>query len=134
MTTARSFATRTLLAYRRIVIITTTITAALYSVFVLYPGYASGIYRLSDTQIEWFDIDPPLIGQGGPVALAILAFVLIYLIAVPLQFINLLTLISRKDGLSIEQKVFWLVITIELWLALYVTGPAAGAIATWAFD
>jgi hypothetical protein len=125
---------RFLIAYRRIVLVGTIVASLLYSLFVLFPAYSSGIYRLSETQIERFTIDIPMIEQSE-VAFFLLIFssVAIFII-IPLQFINLLTLLSRRDGLSIEQKVFWLVMTIELWLMLYVTRPAASAIAMWAID
>jgi hypothetical protein len=56
---------RWLVAYRRIVIVMMAITAALYSVFVVYPAYSSGIYRLSTTQIERFSIDIPMLEYTG---------------------------------------------------------------------
>src|SRR5262245_19101270 len=125
---------RILLAYRRIVLVGTIAMSLLYSVFVLFPAYSSGIYRLSETQIERFDIDPPMLEESEVAIVLLIISSLAILIIVPLQLINLLTLLSRSDGLSLEQKVFWLAITIELWLALYVTWPAANAIATWAID
>ena len=134
MTTAQSYTSRLLVAYRRIVIVSMIVTAVLYSAFVLYPAYSTGIYRLSDEQIERFSIHIPMLENSGLALSPALILFFTFFITVPLSVIQLLALLSRRDGLSREQKVFWLVITLELWLALYVTLPAAGAIATWAFD
>ncbi|HET9221916.1 MAG TPA: hypothetical protein VFO07_05395, partial [Roseiflexaceae bacterium] len=65
MTTAQSYTSRLLVAYRRIVIVSMIVTAVLYSVFVLYPAFSTGIYRLSDEQIERFSIHIPTLENTG---------------------------------------------------------------------
>jgi len=113
----------------------------LYLYFAILPSYQSGLYSLSEMEIEkgHFEIPgytfEPIHGQGNwRVDLALFSMVASRCLVLPLIVISVLTLFLGRNTFSWQEKLGWLVIWITVLVVLWLTAPAANSFGTWIVD
>ena len=113
----------------------------LYLYFAILPSYQSGLYRLSETQIETSHVDipgyafEPIHGQGNwRVNLALFSLVTSRCLVVPMIILSTLALFLTSDKVSWQEKLGWSTLWITVLMTLWLTAPAANAFASWLIE
>ena len=121
--------------------ITILISFCLYSIFVLYPSYQSGIYQSEDPTQEHFvvpfytsdasglsDYSNPIWTINTFVSLFALFFI------PPLTLALLFVLVKKRQFFTRKERWFWLGIFVAIWIGYILTLPAAANFQVWVAD
>ena len=113
----------------------------LYLYVAILPSYQSGLYRLSEMEIEQghFEVPgytfEPIHGHGNwRVYLALFSIVGTRCLVLPLALISAFALFVGRTTFPWQEKLFWVILWLTILLILWLTAPAANAFTTWLVD
>lgn len=108
--------------------LTTVFVGFLYTACVVMPVAQSGLHRLSSTQIIDAPHQLPVYGYFTPGLPGLVLIGVVFVLGVPLLVLHLGIVLFGYQGMLLEQRVCWFIITLELLVFCLSSYPLADAL------